>query len=274
MTPADVFPELRPWVENLVNVWPAYIIKPQFAQWQVLHILSMVILGGTSILINLRLIGVGVTNESPSEVYRNLRAWLHVGVVGIVVSGVLIGMANAERLYDSAAFTVKMLALLAGVILTYGASALAAKADGRVGGAAKVFFLLGLAVFAVALWVFSTGDLINPGMFHAITAAALVVLFVTRGPIRWIYLVGLTALLVAQYVATHIVIKADDYERLDPVNIAFAWIFAAWILGVAAFQTVVAGRSAEGGPIAKAIGYATILVWVVASAAGRWIAFA
>ena len=92
MTVAELFPEIRPWVENLVNVWPAYIIKPQFASWQVLHILSLVILGGSSILLNLRLIGVGITEEPPSEVARNMRPWLHVGVVGITLSGILIGI--------------------------------------------------------------------------------------------------------------------------------------------------------------------------------------
>lgn len=274
MTPAEVFPELRPWVENLVNVWPAYVIKPQFAQWQVLHILSLVILGGASILLNLRLIGVGLTTESPSEIHRNLRAWLHVGVIGIIVSGLLIGMANAERLYDSAAFTVKMAALLAGIILTYGASGLTARADGQVTPAAKVFFLLGMAVFAFALWVFVTSELINPGVFHMLTAAALIVLFVTRGPIRWVYLTGLILLILAQFGATHIVIKPDDYARLDPVNIAFGWVFAAWIFGLAGFQLFAAGRGPEGGPLSKTIGYATILVWVTAAAAGRWIAFA
>ncbi|WP_374473032.1 DUF6644 family protein [Phenylobacterium sp.] len=274
MTPADLFPHLRPWVENLVNVWPAPIVKPQFAQWQVLHILSLVILGGTSILINLRLIGVGVTNESPSEVYRNLRLWLHVGVVGIVVSGVLIGMANAERLYDSVAFTAKMLALIAGIVLTYAASGPAARADGRVGGAARIGLLIGLAIFAVALWVFAGGDLVNPGLWHMILAAALVVLLAARGAIRWVYLAGLLLLVAAQFVATHIVIKPDDYARLDPVNIAFAWIFSAWIFGAAAFQLVAGGRDGEGGTLARVIGYATILVWVVAAAAGRWIAFA
>lgn len=274
MTPAHFIPGLRPWVENLVNVWPAYIIKPQFASWEVLHIVSLVILGGTSILLNLRLIGVGLTEETPSEIRRNLRPWIHVGVVGIILSGVLIGMANAERLYDSAAFTVKMAALLAGIILTYGASGLTAKADGRVTPAAKVFFLLGMAVFAFALWVFVTSELINPGVFHMLTAAALIVLFATRGPIRWVYLTGLILLIVAQFVATHIVIKPDDYARLDPVNIAFAWVFAVWIFGLAGFQLFAAGRGPEGGPLSKTIGYATILVWVTAAAAGRWIAFA
>jgi hypothetical protein len=274
MKPSEIFPTIRPWVEGLADVWPAYIIKPQFASWEVLHILSLVILGGTSILLNLRLIGVGITNESPSEIHRNLRPWIHVGVIGIIVSGVLIGMANAERLYDSTAFTVKMLALVAGIVLTYGASGLTAKADGRVTPAARVWFLVGLAIFALALWVFAGGDLVNPGLWHMILAAALIVLFATRGPLRWLYLAGLAVLVVAQFVATHFVIKPDDFERLDPANIAFAWVFVAWIFGVAGFQLLIAGREPDGGPLTKVIGYATILVWVVAGAAGRWIAFA
>lgn len=274
MKPSDVFPDLRPWVTHLADVWPATIIKPQFASWEVLHIVSLIVLGGASILLNLRLIGVGITNESPSEVHRNLRTWINVGVVGIIVSGLLIGMANAERLYDSAAFTVKMACLLAGIILTYGASGLAAKADGRVSNLARLFFVLGLVVFTFAVWVFVTSDLINPGIFHVIFAGALVVLFATRGPIRWIYLVGLLALVVAQWVGTHIVIKPDDYERLDPVNMTFGWIFAAWIIGAALVQLFVAGRAPDGGRLTRLIGYVTILVWVAGAAAGRWIAFA
>src|SRR5260370_931662 len=84
-------------------------------------------------LMNLRLLGVALTAEPPSEIYRNLRFWQNAGVIGIVFTGVAIGSANAERLYDSAAFIVKMLALLAGIILTYGASRPVSAADGAVG---------------------------------------------------------------------------------------------------------------------------------------------
>ncbi|MET0271706.1 MAG: DUF6644 family protein, partial [Phenylobacterium sp.] len=164
------FPEARPWVEGLANTFPGSFIKPQFAWWEVLHILSLVTLGGTTILMNLRLIGVGITEERPSEIYRNLKVWQNVGVIGIVVTGLLIGAANAERLYSSAAFIVKMLALIAGIILTYGASRPVAKADGAVSPLSKVWYALGMAVFALGLWVFSTSDLINPGVFHILTA--------------------------------------------------------------------------------------------------------
>lgn len=268
------FPALRPWVVNLVNVWPAYIIKPQFASWEVLHILSLILLGGTAILMNLRLVGAGLTDEPPSEIYRNLRRWQDLGVVGIVVSGVLIGMANAERLYDSTAFVVKMLALVAGVILTYGASRPVARADGAVGAGAKLALLAGGALFLLGLWVFVTGALINVGLFHLLTAAALIVLVATQGRLRWIYLAGLLAMIAVQSFITHAMIQPDDLARLDPVNKTFFVLFAVWIFGAAALQLFARGADRDSGPLARLIGYATILVWITGAAAGRWIAFA
>jgi hypothetical protein len=274
MTPADFFPQLAPWVESLPNNWPGNVIKPQFATWEVLHILSLVVLGGSSILLNLRLIGVGLTDEAPSEVQRNLRLWINIGVIGIVASGVLIGLANAERLYNSTAFTVKMIALLAGVILTYGVSAPVARADGEVGGMARIWLIVGLAVFLFGIWVFATATLINPGMFHTLTAAALIVLFVIKGRAKWLYLGILAALMAAQFVATHILLETTDFARTDPVNKTFAGLYTVCILGFAAFQVLTGKRGAESRPLNQVIGFVSILVWIVAAAAGRWIAFA
>jgi hypothetical protein len=268
------FPALRPWVENLVNVWPAPFVKPQFASFEVLHILSLILLGGTAILMNLRLVGAGMTDEPPSEIYRNLRRWQDLGVVGIVVTGVLIGMANAERLYDSTAFVVKMIALAAGIVLTYGASRPVARADGAVSNGARVWLLVGAALFLVGLWVFVTGTLINVGLFHVLTAAALIVLIALTGRLRWIYLAGLVVLIAAHQYLTHATIQPDDLAKLDPVNKTFFVLYSVWIFGAAAVQLFAKGRGAEAGPLAKLIAYATILVWVVGAAAGRWIAFA
>jgi hypothetical protein len=273
MTPAEILPELRPWVENLVNVWPAYIIKPHFASWQVLHIVSLALLGGCSILLNLRLIGVGLVEEAPSEMYRSLRHWITVGVVGIVVSGILIGMTNAERLYYSAAFTVKMVALLAGIILTYGASLPAARADGEMSTASKIWLLVGLGVWAFAMFIFITAELISPGVYHVLTAAALLVAFATRGLARRVYLAGVAALISTQILATHVVFDSMDFERVDPANITFAWLWAAWIAGSVAVPLFRAGPGGDGRGLTKLVGYFVILVWVSSAAAGRWIAF-
>ena len=272
-----LFPHLRPWVLGLAHVWPATIIKPNFAIWEVFHILSLVLLGGGAILVGLRLAGAGLKDEPPSAVYRGLAAILVTGVVGVVVTGLLIGMANAERLYDSAAFVAKMLALVAGVILTFGALRPVALADGRVGRGSVMALVAGGGVWLLAVWVFLTGGLITPGLFHVLTAAALGVFAVSRGRTRRVFTAGVIVILVLMYLATHVFIAAGDLDHADPANVALAWLMAAWIFGAA----VVTGRSlpqdASALPsprLAAVVGGLTVLVWVTAAAAGRWIAFA
>jgi len=274
ITLGEIFPDLRPWVQHLDQVWPAYIIKPQFASWEVLHILSLVVLGGSAIVMNLRLAGAGLVEESPSEVYRGLRRWQDLGVIGIVVSGVLIGMANAERLYDSTAFVVKIMALMAGIVLTYGASRPIARADGGVSLAARTWFLVGAGLWLASVAVFATAVLANPGLFHVLMAAALMVLMLTRGGARWAFAAGLAVLVIGQVIITHSIIPADDLARLDPANKVYACLLALWISGNAIRNVMrpVAGEAADR--MSSLVGYASILVWVTAAAAGRWIAFA
>jgi hypothetical protein len=222
---------------------------------------------------NLRLIGVGLTQEPPSEIYRNLRTVQTLGVVGIVLTGILIGMANAERLYDSPAFIVKMLALIGGLILTYGVSRATAAAEGRVSTAAKAWFVLGMAFWLAALTVFLTGGLIAPGSWHVVTAAALLVLFVTKGRDRIVYAGVLLALVLAQELAS-LMYHHGGPADVDAIDVSFAVIIPAWIVGTALVQFFRAGQGEEGGPLTKIIGCVTILVWLTSAAAGRWIAFA
>lgn len=274
IAPQDIFPQIADWVAQLDDTFPGAQVKPYFAQWEVLHILSLVLLGGASILLNLRLIGAGLTDDPPSEVRRGVLPWLNLGVVGILVTGVLIGTSNPERLYTSEAFTAKMLGLFAALVLTYGVSLPAAKADGRLGRGAAVAAAIGLAVFGLSLGVFAVAKLVNPGLWHVIIAAALLVLFVSRGLTRIVYLAGLLGLVVLQFLIHQVFYKPDDYAHLDPANKVLILVYLAWILGAAAVQIVGAGRGSAGGPAVKALAYASILVWVTTAAAGRWIAFA
>lgn len=275
ISPQDLFPAIEPWVANLDDVFPGAQIKPYFAQWEVLHILSLALLGGASILLNLRLIGSGLTEESPSEVRRGVLPWLNIGVIGILVTGVLIGTSNPERLYTSEAFTAKMLGLAAALLLTYGAILPAARTDGRLTRGGAIAATLGLALFGLSIGVFAIAKLVNPGLWHVIVAAALIVLFVTRGATRMVYLIGLLGLMATQLALHQVIYKPDDYAHLDPANKIMILIYLAWILGAAALQIVGAGRRELGvGPAVKALAYAGILVWVITAAAGRWIAFA
>ncbi len=270
-----LFPQLRGWVGHLANVWPAPFVKPNFAIFEVFHILTLIMLGGASILIGLRLMGSGVTDEKPSDVYKDMRVWLNIGLWGVFFTGILIGMANAERLYDSAAFLAKMLCLVGGIMLVYGATRPVALADGEISTSALVWGGLGTLLWLGAIVVFLTGGLITPGLYHVLTAAALIVAFVTKGRQRWIYAAGLGAVLIAMYVATHVILQPDDLKNADPANVALAWLAGLWIFGFAGWAVWSGSRGATpSGLFVKALGYVTILVWVTAAAGGRWIAFA
>lgn len=275
LTFQQLFPQAKDWVDGLATSPVAVFVNgPKFgyASWEVGHILSLILIGGTTILMSLRLLGAGVTEEKPEEIYRNLRFWQNVGVIGIVITGLLIGSANGAKLYNSSAFTVKMMCLLSGVILTYGAARPVAAANGAVATMPRIWFAIGGAIFLAGLWIFTTSDLIDVGVYHVITAGALILIPVTRGRLRWGYIAGLTALIVAQFVHTHFIIKPDDYDHLNPVNKVYTVLYGVWIVGTA-LVTLFRGRGDAGGPLAKLVAYAAMLVWVLGAAAGRWIAF-
>ena len=275
IAPQDFFPGIAGWVATLDDTFPGSWVKPYFAQWEVLHLLSLALLGGSSIILNLRLIGAGITDEPPSEVRRGVLPWLNLGVIGVIVTGVLIGTSNPERLYTSEAFTAKMLGLAAALVLTYGVSLPAARQDGRLGSRAAIAAAIGLAIFGLSVGVFAIAKLVNPGLWHVITAAALLVLFCTRGLTRIVYLGGLLLLMAVQLAIHHVIYKPDDYAHLDPANKILFLVYLALILAAAGVQIVSSGRGPQGaGPATKALAYLSILVWVATAAAGRWIAFA
>ena len=269
------FPQIEPWVESLATTPVSVFVKGPtwgYASWEVGHILSLILIGGTTILVNMRLLDAGVTKETPAEIQRNLRLWQNIGIIGIVVTGLLIGVSNADKLYKSSAFTVKMMCLVAGVMLTYGASRPVANANGAVGLLPRIWLALGGAIFLAALWILCTTVLINVGVYHMITALALILIPVTRGRVRWAYIAGLVALILAQFVHTHFIIKPDDYAHLDPVNKIYTALYGVWLVSIA-LVTLFRGKGEVGGPLTRLVAYAGILVWVLGATAGRWIAY-
>lgn len=276
---SSLYPQLDAWVVNLVNVWPAPIVKPQFQYWEIGHILGLFMLMGSLIMINLRLLGAGLTSEPASVIYRNVKWWLLAGVIMVIGTGILIGMANAERLYHSTAFLIKMISLVAAIIFTYLVTVPVAKADGKVGNLAKGAFAVGLILWAVSIWIFA--DLkgaIAPGVWHMIAAGALIVTAATSGKLRWVFLGVFAALVIVLQIITHTAfdpVMDAGTDKFNLVNIVISYLCAAWVLGVGLFQIF---RSRNQGDASNALAqftaYSSILVWITVAAAGRWIAFA
>lgn len=127
-----------------------------FPAIEAVHLLALAMLGGALLMLDFRLLGVGLSAQSTSVVERNARPWLIGAVATLIVTGVLIGMSEALKLYDKDAFWVKMAALATALVFTFaiklplahrGVSGLAAKALGTVS------ILLWLTVAMAGRWI-------------------------------------------------------------------------------------------------------------------------
>lgn len=90
-----------------------------FPAIEAIHLMALALLGGALLMLDLRLLGTGLVLQPPSIVERSTRPWLLGALATMIVTGVLIGVSEALKLYDKPAFWVKMAALLTALVFTF-----------------------------------------------------------------------------------------------------------------------------------------------------------
>ena len=118
-----------------------------FPAIEAVHLLALALLGGAILMLDLRLLGAGLNLQTTSAVERGARPWLITALATMIVSGVLIGLSEALKLYDKPAFWVKMTALAAALIFTFAIKLPLAQRDVS-GPSAKA-----LAAISIGLWL-------------------------------------------------------------------------------------------------------------------------
>ena len=118
-----------------------------FPAIEAVHLLALALLGGSLLMVDLRLLGVGLAGQAPSAVERAARPWLILAVSTLIVTGVLIGLSEALKLYGKPAYWVKMATLAVALIFTFAVKNPLAHRDVS-GPAARA-----LAVVSLALWL-------------------------------------------------------------------------------------------------------------------------
>jgi hypothetical protein len=114
---------------------------------EAVHLLALAMLGGAVLMLDLRLLGVGLTSEPASVIERNARPWMIGALVMIIATGLLIASSEMLKLYDKPAFWVKMTALLLAIGFTFAVHNPMASRDPN-GWRAR-----GLGIGSLALWL-------------------------------------------------------------------------------------------------------------------------
>ena len=91
-----------------------------FAAVQTVHLASMALLGGMVLLLNLRLLGVLLTDLPVAAVLAQSRRWIGIGLTAMVLSGSYMASAVAMKLYYNDFFWAKMTGLALGIAYLYG----------------------------------------------------------------------------------------------------------------------------------------------------------
>jgi hypothetical protein len=129
------------WVSDSSWLFPAI---------EAVHIVALTLLFGAILMLNLRLLGLILTDKPVARLARHLAPWVLCSLVIILASGVLLFSSEAMKSYASVPFQVKMLFLFTAIIFHYTIySRLTKAAEGRIRPAWNKL----AAIVSVALWL-------------------------------------------------------------------------------------------------------------------------
>jgi hypothetical protein len=79
-----------------------------FALVEILHLLGLTLLLGSLVVLDLRLLGLGMRRQTVSQLASELAPWIRGGLAGMVVTGVPLFLSEAMKCYGSPPFAIKM----------------------------------------------------------------------------------------------------------------------------------------------------------------------
>lgn len=120
-----------------------------FAVIESIHLLALATMGGAVLLVDMRLLNLGLRQRPVAELARDAQPFVNVGLVVLIISGVALFASEAVKCYYSYPFWVKMITLFFATIYAYTLRRSVAFADaGRFGGGTQA----GVALLSIGLW--------------------------------------------------------------------------------------------------------------------------
>ena len=94
-----------------------------------IHLMGLSVIGGAVLLVDLRLLGLGLRRQPVAQLAQDAERWLFRGLLVMVGTGIPLFMCFATKYYYLTFFWVKMAALLAVVVFTVSVRRRVAMAD-------------------------------------------------------------------------------------------------------------------------------------------------
>ena len=137
--------------DAMEQTWIATAIKESlwyFPAIEAVHLLGLALLGGAILVVDLRMLGIGLRNQAIPDVAAAAQKWLVLAIVVMFMTGVPLFLSEAVKCYFNTSFWVKMIALLIGLIFTF-----AVRNRVAASATASPVVLKLVGVFSIAVWL-------------------------------------------------------------------------------------------------------------------------
>ena len=112
-----------------------------------IHLFGLVIIGGSVLVVNLRLLGLGLSQQPATRLARDTEPLLLVGIAIMLATGSLLFLCFATKYYYLTPFWVKLASLIAVLIFTFTIHRRVARNEERTTAAGRI-----VALTSLSLW--------------------------------------------------------------------------------------------------------------------------
>jgi hypothetical protein len=116
------------------------------------HLLGLAVIGGAVLVVDFRLLGLGLRSHPVSRLARNVQPWVIGSLVVMIASGVPLFMSEAIKCYYSFAFWTKMTALALAIVFTFTIRRSVTRSDGDQAPWGRVVAVTSIALWATVGW--------------------------------------------------------------------------------------------------------------------------
>ena len=143
---------MLPFFEWCENTAAGHAIRDSLWLFPVIesfHLLALALMGGAVLLLDLRMLGLGLRRQPVAHLAREAQPWLIGALITMLTTGLLLFTSEAIKCYYSSAFWTKMSFLLPAILFTFTVRRKVSLAEeGRV----RPVWTKLVALISVSLW--------------------------------------------------------------------------------------------------------------------------
>jgi hypothetical protein len=113
---------LLPFFEWCETLWLGRAVVGSlwlFPVIEAVHLLALSVLGGAILIVDLRMLGLGLKQRAVADLARDARPWLIGALSGLILTGIPLFLSEPTKCYYSQAFWVKMTTLAIALVFTF-----------------------------------------------------------------------------------------------------------------------------------------------------------